>query len=105
MISEVTEQRSCYQEACTWIVFFLCVYNFFAIFLQIFPSFLFLSLSSYFPLYCAFVSYFGFGLACSPRQAGLLKKDKVKVNFQKYILNYICFLWHSKASGELPVCV
>ena len=38
-----------------------------------FPLFLSLSLSSYFPFYCAFISYFCFGLACSLRQAGLLK--------------------------------
>ena len=40
-----------------------------------------LCLSSYFPFYFAFISYFCFGLACSLRQAGLLKKDKVKVDF------------------------
>ena len=58
---------------------------FFAIFLQIFPPFLSLSLSSYFPFYWAFISYFCFGLAYSLRQAGLLKKDKVKVDFQNSI--------------------
>ena len=45
------------------------------------PPFLFLALSSYFPFYWAFISYFCFGLAYSLRQAGLLKKDKVKVDF------------------------
>ena len=33
---------------------------FFAIFLQTFPSFFSFSLSSYFPFYCAFISYFCF---------------------------------------------
>ena len=49
------------------------------------PPFLSLSLSSYFPFYRAFISYFCFGLAYSLRQAGLLKKDKVKVDFQNSI--------------------
>ena len=52
---------------------------------RIFPSFLSLSLSSYFPFYWAFISYFCFGLAYSLRQVGLLKKDKVKVDFQNPI--------------------
>ena len=52
---------------------------------RFFPPFLTLSLSSYFPFYWAFISYFCFGLAYSLRQAGLLKKDKVKVDFQNSI--------------------
>ena len=62
-----------------------------------------LSLSSYFPFCWAFISYFCFGLAYSLRHlAGLLKKDKVKVDFQNSIFQI--FFWHSKASGVLPVC-
>ena len=52
---------------------------------RFFPPFLSLSLSSHFPFYWAFISYFCFGLAYSLRQAGLLKKDKVKVDFQNSI--------------------
>ena len=44
--------------------------------------FLSLSLSSYFPFYWAFISYFCFGLAYSLRQAGLFEKGQVKVDFQ-----------------------
>ena len=61
------------------------LFFFFAIFLQIFPPFLSLSLSFSFPFYWAFISYFCFGLAYSLKQAGLLKKDKVKVDFQNSI--------------------
>ena len=67
---------------------------FFAIFLQIF--FLFVSLSFHFPLYCTIISYFCFGLACSLRQAGFLKKDKVKVNFQNSHIMFV-FFWHLKS--------
>ena len=69
---------------------------------RFFPPFLSLSLSSYFPVYWAFISYFCFGLAYSLRQAGLLKKDKVKVDFQNSIFQG--FFWHLKASGVLLVC-
>ena len=62
-----------------------------------------MSLSSYFPFYWAVISYFCFGLAYSLRQAGLLKKDKVKVDFQNSIFQV--FFRHLKASGVLPVCV
>ena len=58
--------------------------DFFAVFLQIFPSFS-LFVSAYFPLYCAFISYFCFDIACSLRQAGILKKDKVKSDFHNSI--------------------
>ena len=52
------------------------------------PPFLSLSLSSYFPFYWALISYFCFGLACSLRQEGLLKKDQVKVDFQNSIFQF-----------------
>ena len=62
--------------------FFVCL---FAIFLQIFPSFsLFVSLFL-FSFFIGHLSHFCFGLAYSLRQAGLLKKDKVKVDFQNSI--------------------
>ena len=80
MTSEVTAQGPRFQVVCAWTFFFFC-----SIFLQIFPPFLSLSLSSYFPFYRAFISYSCFGLAYSLRQAGLLKKDKVKVDFQNLI--------------------
>ena len=48
-----------------------------------------------------FCDYFCFGLAYSLRQAGLLKKDKVKVDFRTLFFK---FFRHSKASGVLPVC-
>ena len=83
MTPEITAQGSRYQEVCAWTCFVL--FCFFAIFLQFFSPFLSLSLSSYFPFYWAFISYFCFGLAYSLRQAGLLKKDKVKVDFQNSI--------------------
>ena len=47
-----------------------------------------LSLSSYFPFYCAFISDFCFGLASSLRQAGFLKKSKVKLDFQNSIFYF-----------------
>lgn len=47
-----------------------------------FSLFFSLCLSSYFILYCTFISYFRFILACLLRQAGLLKKDKVKDDFR-----------------------
>ena len=50
----------------------------FAIFLQIFPSLSLFSFSFFLGIYHIFF----FGLAYSLRQAGLLKKDKVKVDFQ-----------------------
>ena len=60
---------------------------------RFFPLFLSLSLLSYFPLYCAFISYFCFGLACSLKQAGFLKKDNVKVNFQNSVFKvFFCIL-------------
>ena len=71
--------------------FFLFCFVFFSFFVFFFfldfPTdfltlFLPLSLSSYFPVYCAFISYFCFGLACFLRLAGLLK---VKVDFQNSI--------------------
>ena len=52
---------------------------------RFFPSFLSLSLSPYCPFYLTFFSYFCFVLAYSLRQAGLLKKDKVNVDFQNSI--------------------
>ena len=68
------------------------VHLFFCFFLRFscrfFPPFLSLSLSSYFPFYSAFISYFCFGLAYSLRKAGLLKNDKVKVDFQKSIFHF-----------------
>ena len=70
---------------------------------RFFPPLLTLSLSIYFPLYWAFISYFCFGLAHSLRQAGFLKKDKVKVDFQNSIFQF--FFRHLKASGVLPLCV
>ena len=60
-------------------------------------SFFSFCFSLIFFFYCAFISYFCFGLACSPRQAGLLKKDKVKVNFQSSIFQG--FFRHLKVSG------
>ena len=79
--SEVTAQGSRYQATGKYargLVFlrFSCRY---------FHLFLSLSLSSYFPFYLAFISYFCFGLAYSLRQAGLFKKDMVKVDFQNSI--------------------
>ena len=75
IMSKVTAQGSRYQEVCPWTYFFFfgggggggggCDFP------TDFPSF---SLSSYFPFYCAFISYFCFGLECSLRQAGLLNK-------------------------------
>ena len=63
---------------------------FLAIFLQIFfPPFLSLSLSSYFPFYWVFISYFCFGLAYSLRQAGLLKKRQGQSRFSE--LNFSRF--------------
>ena len=70
---------------------------------RFFPPHLSLSLSFYFPFYWAFISYSCFGLASSLRQAGLLKKDKVTVDFSE--LNLASFFRHLKASGVLPVCV
>ena len=78
-------------------VFFAISYKFFPAFLSVslfaisykfFPAFLSVSLSSYFPFYWAVISYFCFGLAYSLRQAGLLKKDKVKVDFQNSIFQF-----------------
>ena len=79
MTSEVTAQGSAtkkYARGFGFVLFFL-QFSY-----RSSPSFLSLSLSSYFPFYWAFILYFCFGLACSPRQAGLLKKDMVKVDFQ-----------------------
>ena len=62
MASETTAQESRNQEVCAW-TFLRFSYRFFL---------LFLSLSLL--VYCAFISYFCIGLACSRKQAGLLKK-------------------------------
>ena len=70
-----------------FVFFFLVV--FFIVFLRFSfsfsPPFLSLFLSVYFPFLGAFISYFCFGLAYSLRQAGLLRKDKVQVDFQNSI--------------------
>ena len=66
--------------------FFLVFFFFFLRFsFRFSPPFLSLFLSVYFPFLGAFISYFCFGLAYSLRQAGLLRKDKVKVDFQNSI--------------------
>ena len=57
--------------------FFSFFFFFFCDFPTDFPFFFSLFLSSYLPFYCPFISYFYFGHACSLKQAGLLKKDKV----------------------------
>ena len=76
-------QGSRYQEVCA-LTCFLRLF-FFAIFLQIFPSFsLFVSLFL-FSFLLGIYHIFFFGLAYSLRQAGLLKKDKVKSDFQNSI--------------------
>ena len=67
--------------------------------LLFFPLFL----SSYFPLYCTFISYFCFDLACSLRQTRLLKKDKVKVDFLNSIFSSLFSILGT--SGIFPVCV
>ena len=98
MTSEVTAQGSRYQEVCAWTCFFF----FLRFSYRFFPPFLSLSLSSYFPFYWAFISYFCFGLAYSLRQAGLLKKRQRQSRFSE--LNFSSFFRHLKASGVLPVC-
>ena len=82
MTSEVTAQGQATKKYARGPCFFFFFF-FFAIFLQCFPSFsLFVSLFLFSFFIWAFISYFCSGLAYSLRQAGLLKKDKVKVDFQ-----------------------
>ena len=65
-----------------------------------FPLFLSLSLSSYFPFYCAFISYFCFGIACSLRAFG---KRQGQSRFSEPVFSSLFGHW--KASGVLPVYV
>ena len=83
MTSEVTAQMSRYQEVCVW-TFLRFSYRFS-------PLNLSLSIYSYFSFYCAFISYnvVLFWPGFSLRQAGLLKKNKVKVEFQKPFFKYL----------------
>ena len=89
MTSEVMAQGSQYQEVRMWTCFF---------FYCNFPTDFSLFFSSYFHFCCAFISYFLFDLACSLRQAGLLKKDKVKVDFQNSI-------FVSPAKQKRDICI
>ena len=89
MTLESTAQESRHQEVCGLSCLFFC-FVCFDFPTDIFPLFLSLSLSSYFPFYCAFISYFCFGLACSRRQAGLSKtKKKVNVDFHDFKIDKI----------------
>ena len=81
MTSEVKAQGSRYEEVCTWTFFLQFSYR----------RFLSFSLSLLIFLLLRIYRIFYFGLACSLRQAGLWKKDKVKVDFQNSIFKVFFF--------------
>ena len=75
-----------------------------AIFLQMFPLFLSLSLSSYFPFHCAFYLIFLFWPCLFYETSRVFEKRHGLSRFSEPCCSSF-FFRHLKASGVLPVCV